>query len=63
MNNREPLLTLDEICAYLQIPKSWIYQKSHTRTLPFPCVRIGKHLRFRESDIREFIERQAREAQ
>jgi len=55
-NNIENLLTPDEVSALLKIPKSWIYGRIHSKTLPFPLVKIGHYCRFPESGVREFIE-------
>jgi len=45
----DPLLTVDEIAAYLNVKKSWVYEQVGKRTIPFK--RIGKYLRFRLSDV------------
>lgn len=49
----EKLLTVEEIAAMLQVPKTWIYRKTFERKIPF--VKIGKYLRFRESEIITYI--------
>ena len=50
------LLTLDELAGILKVPRSWIYahtrSKSRTR---LPYLKIGKYLRFYESEVREFL--------
>ena len=50
------LLTLDELAGILKVPRSWIYAhtraKSRTR---LPYLKIGKYLRFYESEVREFL--------
>ncbi len=50
------LLTLDELAAILKVPRSWIYahtrSKSRTR---LPYIKVGKYLRFYESEVREFL--------
>ena len=50
------LLTLDELAAILKVPRSWIY--SHTRSTSrtrLPYIKVGKYLRFYESEVREFL--------
>lgn len=51
----ETLLTPDEVSALLKIPKSWLYGRIHSRTLPFPMVKIGHYVRFPESGVKDFI--------
>ena len=52
----DKLLTPDEVAELLKIPKSWIYGRIHSRSLPFPVVKIGHYCRFPESGVRAFIE-------
>lgn len=50
-----PLLTAAEVAALLQVPKSWVYEHSRPSSHPrIPCVKLGKYLRFRRSDIEAF---------
>ena len=56
------LLTPDEVASLLKIPKSWIYGRIHSRTLPFPLVKIGHYCRFPESGVRAFVEQATRTA-
>jgi excisionase family DNA binding protein len=51
------LLTPDEVANLLKIPKSWIYGRIHSRSLPFPLVKVGHYCRFPESGVRAFIEK------
>jgi len=50
------LLTLDELAAILKVPRSWIYAhtRSNSRTR-LPYIKVGKYLRFYESEVREFL--------
>jgi excisionase family DNA binding protein len=56
---REVLLTPDEFTAWTKIPKSWLYGHIHSKSLPFPFVKIGRYVRFPESGIREYLKKQA----
>jgi excisionase family DNA binding protein len=47
------LLTVDEVAAILRVPKSWIY--AHLSELP--TIRLGRYIRFKWSDIDEFLSR------
>ena len=37
----------------MRVPVSWLY--SATKRKRFPCVRFGKYVRIRHSDIREWV--------
>jgi len=45
------MLTIDEAAALLRVPKSWLYER--TRTNSVPHMKVGKYLRF---DRQEFLE-------
>jgi len=52
----DELLTVDELAAILKVPKSWIYLHTRKRSkAALPHVKIGKYLRFCETDVREFL--------
>lgn len=53
----EPLLTLDELAAYLGLPKQTLYDWRVNGRGP-RAYRIGKHLRFTVRDIRAWVEGQ-----
>ncbi len=59
LQEREKLLTVEELAGLLQVQPGWIY--SHTRKRssdPIPGFRLGKYWRFRESDVLDWLERQ-----
>lgn len=47
------ILTIDEFSEKLKIPKKTIYK--WTREKKIPCAKLGKHLRFIESDIEQWL--------
>lgn len=49
----EKLLTAAQVATQLAVPKSWIYTAARTGRIP--CVRVGRHVRFRREDVDEFI--------
>jgi len=52
-------LTVDEMAAVLRVPKSWIYARSRqTGPGTIPRIKVGKYLRFVESDVMEWLEQQ-----
>ena len=47
-------LTIDQVAKILQVPKSWVYEKTrkrHSDKNPIPCYLLGRHIRFIESEI------------
>lgn len=46
---REVYLTLNELCEWLKIPKTTIYDYTYQKKIPF--VRVGKLLRFPQKMI------------
>jgi predicted DNA-binding transcriptional regulator AlpA len=62
-HDSDRLLTPDQVIGpdFLNLPsKNWIYQRVHSGTLGFSVVKIGHYLRFRESEVRRYIEQQTR---
>lgn len=55
-NPSNKLLTPQELAAWLQVPLSWVYdrtRKSGPEKLPF--YKIGKYLRFAEDEVVEYL--------
>ena len=55
------LLNVQEVGALLQVPTSWVYER--TRRLgdeQLPHLKLGKYLRFEESAVVAFVRRQRR---
>jgi excisionase family DNA binding protein len=56
--SREEFVDMDTVCAFVKVPKGTVYRWSHEKyTNGFPCYRIGKHLRFRLSEVIFWVER------
>jgi excisionase family DNA binding protein len=51
----DSLLTPKEAAEKLQVPLSWVYEKTRFDAMPGQ-VRIGKYVRIRESALQKFIE-------
>ena len=49
------LLTADEVAIILRVPKSCVY--AHLGDLP--VIRLGRYVRFKRSDIDEFLSKRA----
>lgn len=53
----DELLTVEEVASLLKVPKSWVYEHTRKRgTERLPHIKLGKYLRFFESEVREFLE-------
>ena len=52
------LMTVEDVCAYLRVGKTWVYAAADKGTLP--SVRAGKLLRFRRADLEAWVERQVK---
>ena len=53
------LLTIEEVAELLNVPVSWVYEKTRRRSMNrIPGFRLGKYWRFREADVLAWIERQ-----
>jgi len=54
-------LRVEDIMEIVSVPRSWVYE--HTRrgsADPIPCYRFGKHLRFNQGEIEDWIKRHRR---
>ena len=47
--NDNELMSVDELSGYLKVKKPWVYEKVHTREIPF--YKAGKFPRFRRKHI------------
>ena len=50
------ILTLDELHGYLKIPKPTLYALAQNGRIP--AAKVGKHWRFRKTDIDEWLNAQ-----
>ncbi len=58
----EALLTVKEVAGILRVPDSWVYERTRRRGRGrMPHVKVGKYLRFRASEIRQYVEMLRRE--
>jgi excisionase family DNA binding protein len=55
MESSDRLLTVQDLAGYLDVPVATIYAWRYRRQGP-PGFRVGRHLRFRWSDIERWIE-------
>jgi excisionase family DNA binding protein len=53
------LLKVEEVAALLRVPKSWIYMRTYEGAAEtIPHIKLGRHLRFRRSEIERWLEQQ-----
>ena len=50
------LLTLQETCEFLRVPKSYIYSLTHQKKIPH--IKMHGHLRFRQSALDRWLRAQ-----
>jgi excisionase family DNA binding protein len=53
----DKLLRADEVAALLGVPIGTIYAWQYRRVGPI-AIRVGRHLRFRRSDVRKWLREQ-----
>lgn len=53
------ILTINELPAYLKIPKSSLYRLAQTGKIP--CQKVGKHWRFHREAIDAWLKKGQRE--
>jgi excisionase family DNA binding protein len=56
----EPLLTVAQCCDVLQVSRQTLYRLINSGELE--PVRVGRHPRFIQADIRDFVERHREES-
>ena len=53
---RNELLTAQEMADRLRVPVSWLYGQTRQKGKgTIPVLRVGKYLRFRESQVLEWL--------
>jgi len=51
------LLTVHDVAGFLRVPSSWVYERTRRRGRErLPHVKVGKYLRFRQSDLEAYVE-------
>jgi len=56
---RENLLTVTQVAKRLGMSQQWVRDHIERRHPRISCVRLGSSIRFRPSDIDQFIDQQA----
>lgn len=56
---QENLLTVDELAAKLQLPKSWVYQRTRQKGAErLPHLKCGRYCRFILPEVMEWLGKQ-----
>ncbi len=55
--SEDPILTVAQVAQYLQISKSKIYYLIQRRSMP--CIRLGRNVRVRQSQLLKWLDLQA----
>ncbi|HNV23259.1 MAG TPA: helix-turn-helix domain-containing protein [Candidatus Omnitrophota bacterium] len=53
--NTSELITVKELAERLNIPESWIYQRTRLGQTAIPHVKMGKYVRFHLDEVVEFF--------
>ena len=53
MNQEQALLNVKQLSQALNVPVTWIYQKTSQNQIPF--VKVGKYVRFNLSEVLDFL--------
>ena len=52
----DELLTVEDVAALLQVPKSWVYERTRRRGADrLPFIKLGKYVRFEERSLRAYV--------
>ena len=54
VNKDDSLLGVKELAQYLGVSVQWVYERVQLKEIPY--IKVGKHLRFRKSDIDRWLE-------
>jgi excisionase family DNA binding protein len=54
-----PLLTAEQVAGLLGIPRSSVYDYARRANEPLPSLQIGRHRRFVQEDIENWLRRQS----
>jgi excisionase family DNA binding protein len=58
-NQNAVLVDIDGLAEYLNVPKSWVYEKTRDKNKgSIPRVKVGKYVRFNIHDVLEWLKRQ-----
>ena len=53
----EKLLTVQDLASRLNVPVTWIYQRTRLGQRALPHVRVGKYIRFDINEVMAFLKK------
>jgi len=53
------LITVNELAKKINVPVSWIYQRTRLGVKAIPHVRVGKYVRFNAEEVVAFFREQS----
>jgi excisionase family DNA binding protein len=53
----DPLWSVDDVAAYLRVPKATLYQWRYLGCGP-KAIKVGRHLRYDPAEVRAWVKRQ-----
>lgn len=57
--DKDDLATVSQIAGFLQVPKSWVYERTRCRGIQrIPHFKLGKYLRFSRLEVLDWIQHQ-----
>ena len=56
----EALLNVAEAATFLGVPRSWIYARVEAPDCDVPHFRVGRYVKFRESELELYLEKNRR---
>lgn len=55
MDKKKRLMTVEELSQILQVPKSWIYERTRQGQEAIPHIRLGAYVRFDPEEVIKFF--------
>ena len=55
METSNRLITIKELAEILQVPISWIYQRTRLGQTAIPHVKVGRYVRFNAEEVMRFL--------
>lgn len=60
LKHENELLTPEELASEFKVQKSWVYNQTRRKGPgSIPCIRCGKYLRFRKSEVLRWLEKKS----
>jgi excisionase family DNA binding protein len=60
--NSDQLVTPQEMAAILNVPVSWIYQRTRLGPEAIPHIKMGKYVRFKPAEVINFYQAKEKNA-